>query len=1193
MAFCTLSSSKMAEQIPFSTIADVLTKLGSLAFQQIGSAFGVTKELTKLTKKLDTIKGVLVDAEKRQEESDAVKAWVRRLKDVVYDADDLLDDFEMLQLQRGGVARQVSDFFSSSNQVVLRFKMSDRLKDIKEEVEEIVKEIPMLKLIQGKVVQREVESSRRETHSFVLTSEMVGRDEDKEEIIKLLVSSGNEKNLSAVAIIGIGGLGKTALAQLVYNDMRVVDFFQPKIWICVSDDFDVKLLVKKILESLSGGDVDLGSLNVLKDSLHEKIRQKRYLLVLDDVWNDDFQKWEELRTLLMVGDKGSRILVTTRNRNVASTMGIDHFPFSLKGLKENQSWNLFLKIAFEEGQERLYPSLVEIGKEIVNMCKGVPLILKTLGAILRIKTEESMWLSIKNNKNLLLLEGENNGSVLSVLKLSYDALPFHLKQCFGYCALFPKDYEIEKKVLVQLWMAQGYIQASGVGNRYFEELLSRSLLEEVTKDAYDNISYCKMHDLIHDLAQSVVGFEVLGLGNNVKEILERVYHISFSNSLNLTGKDLKIKHIRTMLKVNRYSKNDSVVHTLIPNFKSLRVLSLHGFSVKKVLKSLGKMSHLRYLDLSYNNFKVLPNAITWLYNLQTLKLINCGHVKKFPKDMRRLINLRHLENQGCGSLTHMTCGIGELSLLESLPLFVVGTGSKVGRLSELKRLNNLRGQLWIEKLENVMDAKVESREANLVEKQYIESLGLEWSYGQEEQSGEDAESVMVGLQPHRNLKELFIIGYGGKGFPRWMMNGELSTMLPNLTTIYLASCLGCQTLPCIVRLRHLRSLKLHHLGKVEYMECSSEGPFFPSLQNLYLSFMPKLKELWRRDLATQPPPSFPCLSLLLINKCDDLASLELYPSPCISSIEITYCPKLTSLLLPPSPLLSQLEIRYCGDLASLELHSSHLLSSLYISHCLKPTSLKLSSLPCLESLCLNEVKEGVLRELMSATASSLKSVRIQDIDDLMSLPDELHQHVSTLQTLKIGDCSHLATLPHWIGNLTSLTHLRITNCPELTSLPQEMHSLTALHTLSIDYSCGLASLPSWIGGLTSLTDLEIGSCPELTSLPEELHCLRILKSLTIHDWSSLTTLPAWIGSLSSLEYLQIRKCPKLTSLPEEMRSLTTLYLLEISECPYLSKRCQREKGEDWPKIAHVRIKVDDGFDAESHFRYETYTLSIR
>ena len=305
---------------------------------------------------------------------------------------------------------------------------------------------------------------------------MVERDEDKEEIIKLLVSSGNEKNLSAVAIIGIGGLGKTTLAQLVYNDERVVDFFGPKIWICVSDDFDVKLLVKKILESLSGVVEKSESLEVLKVSLHEKLRQQRYLLVLDDVWNDDFQNWDRLRTLLMVGAKGSKILVTTRNRNVASTMGIDHFPFSLKGLKENQSWNLFSKIAFEEGQERMYPRLVGIGKEIVNMCNGVPLIIKTLGAILRFKTEERPWLSIRNNENLLLLEGGNNDRALSVLKLSYDDLSFHLKQCFAYCAIFPKDYEIEKKLLVQLWMAQGYIQASYVGDRYFEELFVKIII---------------------------------------------------------------------------------------------------------------------------------------------------------------------------------------------------------------------------------------------------------------------------------------------------------------------------------------------------------------------------------------------------------------------------------------------------------------------------------------------------------------------------------------------------------------------------------------------------------------------------------------------------------------------------------------------------------------------------------------------
>ncbi|XP_034678118.1 putative disease resistance protein RGA1 [Vitis riparia] len=287
----------------------------------------------------------------------------------------------------------------------------------------------------------------------------------------------------------------------------------------------------------------------------------------------------------------------------------------------------------------------------------------------------------------------------------------------------------------------------------------------------------------------------------------------------------------------------------------------------------------------------------------------------------------------------MPCGIGRLTLLESLPLFVIGTGSKVGRLSELKRLNNLRGKLWIKKLENVRDANVESEEANLGEKQYIESLELEWSYGEEAQaqSGEDAESVMVGLRPHRNLKEFFITGYGGRGFPSWMMNGGLSCRLPNLSTINLKSCLGCQILPPFVELPHLKSLKLQCLEKVEYMDyCSSEGPFFPSLEYLELERMPKLKELWRRDLSPTHPPSFPLLSKL----------------------KITQCPKLTSLRLPPSPLLSQLDIRYCGDLASLELHSSPLLSSLDIRNCPQLTSLLFPPSPCLEKLYLCKSQRG-------------------------------------------------------------------------------------------------------------------------------------------------------------------------------------------------------------------------------------------
>ena len=449
--------------------------------------------------------------------------------------------------------------------------------------------------------------------------------------------------------------------------------------------------------------------------------------------------------------------------------------------------------------------------------------------------------------------------------------------------------------------------------------LSRSLLEEAKKDVYNNISSCKMHDLIHDLAQSIVGSEILVLKENVEneKISERVYHVSFFMMLNIHWKDLK--HIRTILKFNKWVEaNYSIPNTLIPNFKCSRVLSLTGIVAKKIPKSIGKLSHLRYINLSYNDFKVLPNAITRLYNLQTLKLMDCRNLKEFPKDIRELINLRHLENDRCESLSYMPCGIGRLTLLESLPLFVIGTGSKVGRLSELKRLNNLRGKLWIKKLENVRDANVESEEANLGEKQYIESLELEWSYGEEAQaqSGEDAESVMVGLRPHRNLKEFFITGYGGRGFPSWMMNGGLSCRLPNLSTINLKSCLGCQILPPFVELPHLKSLKLQCLEKVEYMDhCSSEGPFFPSLEYLELERMPKLKELWRRDLSPTHPPSFPCLLELTLTNCDKLASLELHSSPLLSKLEIKECHKLTSLRLP-SPIPSQLNIRACPRLFS-------------------------------------------------------------------------------------------------------------------------------------------------------------------------------------------------------------------------------------------------------------------------------------
>jgi Leucine-rich repeat (LRR) protein len=593
---------------------------------------------------------------------------------------------------------QVRIFFSKSNQPLYAFKMSHKIKAIRERLEAINDDRRNFNLEVRHIETRVGNKERDNTHSFVPAEVVIGREDDKKAVIDHLLHSNIEDNVSILPIVAIGELGKTTLAQLIFNDEQIQTKFQLKMWVCVSDIFDVKNIVANILESATKRKPKTDQMDILVNDLRKEIEGKKYFLVLDDVWNEDNEKWCSLKKVLMVGGRGSRILVTTRKESVAMTIRHESVEgiigtvqsYFLKGLDKEASWSLFKQMAFEKRQEPKNSSIVAIGMEILKKCSGVPLAIRTIGRLLSSKNPETEWSSFKNNELSKISQNEND--ILPTLKLSYDHLPSHLKFCFAYCSLFPKDYIINKSTLIQLWMAQGFIKLSDqnrcledVGHEHFMNLLWRSFFQEAEMDEFGDIIGCKIHDLMHDLAISVAGSLITTFDDkkiNIDEKTSQVavaYHISSSSS-KVSTLLCKATRMRTFLHLGVDFKANIDCDATFSSSKFLRVLDLHQFfdSSKTLqnLSSIGKLKHLRYLDLSSDKkMKKLPDSITRLQNLQTLKLYDCYSLEELPRDINKLVNLMHLQIDGYNSLSYMPVGLGQLTNLQTLSAFHVHSGS--------------------------------------------------------------------------------------------------------------------------------------------------------------------------------------------------------------------------------------------------------------------------------------------------------------------------------------------------------------------------------------------------------------------------------------------------------------------------------------------------------------------------------------
>ncbi|CAL9157350.1 unnamed protein product [Musa hybrid cultivar] len=1086
---------------------------------------GIGNDLDKLRVAMLRIRSVLSSAEKTQ--SDGLVGWMKELRDVAYDAEDLLDELEYRRLQQQldgessspvsaflvsnlEAARDVatlaggllsSSFFSfkcggsASNQEAAAASSAPRpcsnsrppgtpelawdritkarIRSVIERLDHVsccVSEtITLFKL--DRCSSGPKQSTRKGATSSLISTKVFGREDEVRNLIDLLLlMRSNDEPVSVLPVVGIGGVGKTTLAQLVYNDPKIVRHFELRMWVCVSDSFDDTELTREILECASSGDYlqhpSVTNFNRLQTAIKDQVAWKRFLLVLDDVWNDErnnrlseMERWDKLLAPLKAGKSGSKILVTTRSGTVSETLGTMH-SIDLKGLRDQDCWSLIKEHTFRDANHEEQLKLERIGSEVAQQLKGLPLAAKAIARLRKNKMDAEEW-------NSVLVRNDIWDHIIPILKPSYYNLPAHLQRCFAYCSIFPKGWKFESDDLIHLWMAQGYIQPRNknvrmedAGQDYMNDLMRRSFFQVQNKEF---VTLYGIHDPLHDLAQSVSGDEcIIVEDDEPTNIPPSVRHLSIKAEKLVMVKDVYHHHLhnlRTLISfsgVLRSGLHDGLLVDVLRDLKHIRVLDLSHCKMDNLPEVICQCIHLRFLNLSSTSIQCLPESLCRLYHLQVLNLNGC-RLRSLPRDMKNLVSLRHLT--AADQLISDIAEIGRLTCLQRLQVFKVRTEAGY-TIRELRDLNELRGSLYVRNLENV-ESENKASEAMLNGKEHLSVLQFQWQSGERNQVVDDDDEVLEGLRPHPNLKRLEIMGCRGATYPSWLK----TQWLTDLNIIYLSGCRRWESLPPLAQLPSLKVLWIQGLHATKSIGWELLGPgreVFRRLEELVLDGMPELEEFLGDGRF------FPHLQSVVIKDCNKLKILP--PLPC----------NLTELTV----LDHGFWIPYFDDTRTAPVGS--IVSSLCIYNC--PV-------------------------LIAGFCVSLKE----------------EDSLSSLQTLSVGDISLLTGLTV-SKNLACLQNLEIHNCLEITSLTTEQEKafedLTFLRTLCFNGCANLRSLPN-LRGLRYLKKLIVSNCPQMQSLPKK-------------------------GLPSSLKVLEIASCH-----------------------PLLKGRCGKEGGSNWESIRHIpRIEID-------------------
>ncbi|KAK0600981.1 hypothetical protein LWI29_020169 [Acer saccharum] len=808
-----------------AVVSFALQRLGDFLIEEAVCLGRVSEELQWLKDELGWMQCYIASAEEKEDDDDngkyIVRKWLTDITKIAYDAEDVLDNF-ILQVDHKRMSAGCFPFMSCCIKCREKVNLRDLGKDI-EGLKKRVNDLPRIRelyKLESSSSNGEGNSSNslarlsqlRRTTSFSIEEKVVGHEDGTAQLLAKLFDP--DRRRLVVSIYGMGGLGKTTLARKLYHHLHVKRKFDCHAWVCVSQDYNTHDLLLRIISSFGFTTKKTEELKQMNEEgleryLHESLQEHSYLFVIDDIWKKE--AWECIKRAFPAHcNNGSRVVITTRSKEVAESLEERTYVHQLRFLTFDESWQLFCEKAFgKPNANDVEEELKTLGIEMVQKCEGLPLAIIVLGGLLSKKTKPREWKVVRD----------------------------HIWQDLK------KDFEIDVDELIRLWVAEGFIsideswkKMEDVAKDYFHELINRSLIQ-IGKISWGRVATCRVHDLLRELAiEKARELNFLYIYDQMKHSIGDSSVVSscrrgavYSGIENRLWLQQSNPSLRTLLLFDRYGYQHDImtkIRDMYTEFRFLRVLKLDGFKVSggTLSEEIGKLIHLKYLGLRKSSVINLPQSIFNLRRLQTLDLFS--NSIKPPKEFSKLQELRHLYG-------------------------IFARDFQIDSLTKLQSLKYVECKLWLmvntEKLVNLRELRINNLVSTTGRRYFCFDSIAKLRRLEHLMVQLDRNYCFVSLQPLTHCSNLIDLRLHGK----MKLPEDIHKVLPNLECLLLKySCLEEDPMPLLEK---LPSLMILNLGSEFYsgkkLFCSAQG--FPQLEILKLDDDDGLEE-WQVEEGAMP-----------------------------------------------------------------------------------------------------------------------------------------------------------------------------------------------------------------------------------------------------------------------------------------------------------------------------------------------------